>query len=445
MRNHLSAYPRPDATSRRSRTATARLFGTVAFAALGLGVVGCEGTTTPDDEVPSITRLPRELSAAEIEVVARSTDFGIELMARTVVRDDRPNIVLSPLSASMALGMTLNGAGTGTFDAMRSTLGFEGLTQAEINAGYSSLIDLLSELDPAVDFQIGNAVFANDGFPFHTRFFDAVSGAFDATVETRDFAQASTLAAINDWADEATGGMIPTVLDELDPDLVMLLMNAISFDGAWTESFDPAETRPGSFLRAEGGPVEVPMMNASEVDLALGHGPDWSAVELPYGGGAYTMVIVVPAGDVRTLVGDWDSADWAAVLASLTEQTVDLVSIPRFRLSYDALLNPVLDDMGMGVAFRQGADFTNLSPRGSELCIDFVRQKTFIEVDEVGTRAAAVTTVGIGPTSFLGLVANQPFFFALRERLSGTLLFTGVIGDPTIDDSGPATGEGSCH
>ncbi len=187
------------------------------------------------------------------------------------------------------------------------------------------------------------------------------------------------------------------------------------------------------------------MMNASEVELSLGYGPGWSAVELPYGGGAFSMVIVVPAGDIRGLVSGWDSNDWSAVLASLNPQEVDLVSIPRFRLAYDAFLNPVLDAMGMGVAFRPGADFTNLSPRGGELCIDFVRQKTFIEVDEVGTRAAAVTTVGIGPTSFTGVVADRPFFFALRERLSGTLLFTGIIGDPTVEDSGPDAGEGTCH
>lgn len=413
--------------------------------AIVAGIGACDGTTTPGDDVTPITRLPRDLSAAEVEVIARSTDFGLDLMARTVVRDARPNIVLSPLSASMALGMTLNGAAAGTFEAMRATLGFEGLSQADINAGYASLIDLLTDLDPAVDFAIGNAVFANDGFPFHTSFFDAVSSDFDATVETRDFALASTLDAINGWADAATNGMIPTVLDELDPGLVMLLMNAISFDGAWTESFDPTETRSGTFQRAQGGPVEVPMMNASEVELALGYGPGWAAVELPYGGGAFSMVIVVASSDVRTLIAGWDSGDWATVLASLNPQEVDLVSIPRFRLAYDGFLNPMLDDMGMGVAFRPGADFTNLSPRGGELCIDFVRQKTFIEVDEVGTRAAAVTTVGIGPTSFTGLIADRPFFFALRERLSGTLLFTGVIGDPTITDSGPADGEGTCH
>lgn len=430
----------PRHTSRGSRMAplTAALVLTV-------GLAACGDSTGPgtDDPTP-ITELPRALTTNETALIARSTEFGLELMSRTLARDTRENVVLSPLSASMALGMTLNGASTTTFDAMRSTLGFEGMAQNDINAAYASLIDLLTDLDPAVDFSIGNAVFANDGFPFHQSFFDAVSAAFDAQVETRDFAQSSTLDAINGWADAATDGMIPRVLEELDPNLVMLLMNAIAFDGAWSESFDPAETRTRSFQRTTGGPVDVAMMNASEAEYPVAFSSDWAAVELPYGGGAFSMVVVVPTGDVRTLVSGWDTTDWEALLGSLSPQEVDLVAIPRFKLAYDAFLNPVLDDMGMGEAFRAGADFTALSPRGDQLCIDFVRQKTFIEVDEVGTRAAAVTTVGIGPTSFIGVVADRPFFFALRERLSGTLLFTGVIGDPTIEDSGPDSGESTC-
>jgi serpin B len=419
-----------------------RLLAATAIAA----TAGCGDSTGPSgDGADPITSLPRQLTVAEQEVITRSTAFGLELMGRTAVRDTRPNVVLSPLSASMALGMTLNGATGPTFDAMRSTLGFDGMDQADINAGYGSLIELLTGLDPDVDLAIGNAVWANEGYPFHQTFFDAVSTAFDATVETRDFAAPTTLDAINGWAAEATNGRIPRVLNALDPSLVMLLMNAVSFDGAWTEAFDPAETSRGEFRVTNSRTVSVDMMNASNVDLPLGYGDGWAAVELPYGGGAWAMVVVVSSLDIRSLVADWTTADWAAVRASLSPQSVDLVSIPRFEVAYDAFLNPILSDMGMGVAFGPEADFSGLSPRGAELCIDFVRQKTFIEVDEAGTRAAAVTTVGIGPTSFTGLVADQPFFFAIHERLSGTLLFTGIVGDPTVKDSGPQEGSGNCH
>lgn len=434
-------------TTRRPGTPAFRFAATAALVAATASFGACGDSTGPGNGggAEPITSLPRALTAGEQEVIARSTAFGLELLGRSVAADERPNVVLSPLSASMALGMTMNGAAGSTFDAMRSTLGFDGMTQSEINASYEGLIDLLTGLDPDVEFGIANALWANEGFPFHQSFFDAVAQAFDATVQTRDFAQPATLDAINGWADQATNGFIPEVLEELDPDLVLLLMNAIFFDGAWTEAFDPADTAPGEFRRADGSTVTVDFMSAANVDFPLAFGPTWNAVELPYGGGAYAMIIVVPEGDVRTLVSEWTPADWADVRARLTEVEVDGIWIPKFKIQHDAFLNPVLADMGMEVAFTSGADFSNLSPRGQQLCIDFVRQKTFIEVDEVGTRAAAVTTVGIGPTSFLGLRADRPFFFALHERLSGTLLFTGVVGDPTVEDSGPAAGEGTCH
>jgi serine protease inhibitor len=162
-------------------------------------------------------------------------------------------------------------------------------------------------------------------------------------------------------------------------------------------------------------------------------------VELPYGGEAYSMVIVLPEGstDVRALVQGLDTEGWNGIVAGLAPRELDGLSIPKFTLDYDGYLNEALKAMGMGVAFRPGADFTRLSPLGNSMCISFVRQKTFVEVDERGTRAAAVTAVGIRLTSASYFVADRPFAFAIRERLSGTLLFVGMVGDPTAEDPGP--------
>lgn len=149
------------------------------------------------------------------------------------------------------------------------------------------------------------------------------------------------------------------------------------------------------------------------------------------------MVVAVPrsATPAREILSGMDEGDWSELVDSLEPRELDALSLPKFRLAYDTFLNGPLADMGMGIAFTPMADFSDLSPEG--LCIDFVRQKTFVEVDEAGTRAAAVTGVGIGPTSFVGLIADRPFLFAIRERLSGTILFIGLIGDPSEEDSGP--------
>jgi len=398
----------------------------------------CSQSTAPGAD--PITELPRPLTTAEQALIGASNVFGLELVGRVASADARPNVVLSPLSASMALGMTLNGANAATFDSMRAALGFGELTQAEINDSYRELIDLLTDLDPAVRFEIANAVWAREGVPFHPAFFDAVTAAFDAAVESRDFADPATVDAINAWVASKTDGLIDSIVEELDETLVMLLVNAIYFDGAWTTQFDPADTREQPFTREDGSTVEVPMMTMDAVEVNRGYGADYSAVELPYGGGAFSMVVVLPSEQTsaRSWLAGLDAGGWEELVDGLTPGKLDLLAVPKYTVAFDAYLNDALRDMGMDVAFRPGADFTRMSPNGDQLCIDFVRQKTFMEVDERGTRAAAVTAVGVGVTSFSAFVVDLPFVLAIRERLSGALLFMGLIGDPTMDESGPA-------
>ncbi len=403
---------------------------TAAIAAMALAA--CTDGVSPEQDGP-ISQLPRDLTVTEQVVIEASNDFGLTLFGRVVAADPRPNVVLSPLSASMALGMTLNGAEGSTFDAMRSTLAFGTLTREEINASYRELIDLLTGLDPRVEFAIANAIWANKDVPFHQAFFDAVAAAFDARSESRDFADPATLAAINGWVSDRTGGLIDRIVDGLDPALVMLLVNAIYFDGAWTHRFDSAKTRPQSFTRPDGSTVQVEMMSMESVELPRAFGPNYQAVELPYGGEAFSMVVVVPEANTgaRTLAASLDAEDWAQVVAGLARGRLDLLSLPKLTLEYDQYLNDALKAMGMDVAFGAAADFSRMSPIGQDLCISFVRQKTYVEVDERGTRAAAVTGVGIGVVSFNGLMVNRPFLFAIRERLSGTILFVGLVEDPT--------------
>lgn len=438
--------PRPSIgwCHRRAAGAVSCLVAAVAFGA-------CNDPSGPDDNGPGaglpITELPRALTSTEAEVIQRSNAFGFDLANRIAAVDTRPNIVLSPLSASMALGMTLNGAADSTFEAMRATLALNGLDQEEINDSYRGLIDLLTTLDPTVELSIANAIWANEDVTFHQEFFDAVQSAFQAAAETGDFHDPATLAAINAWTADRTHGKIDKILDTLDPGLVMLLLNAIWFDGRWSVSFDPDDTHPAPFRRPDGSTVEVDLMSMAEEEFPLAFGSDWAAAELPYGGGAWSMVVVVPQGSrtARQILRDLDPDSWGDLIGRLAPVEVDLLALPRFTLSYDVFLNEALETMGMEVAFGPGADFTRLSPIGDRLCIDIVRQKTFVEVDEAGTRAAAVTAVGIGETSFIGLVVDRPFVFALRERLSGTILFVGLVEDPTAGpvDAGPFAGR--CH
>jgi len=407
-------------------------------------LLGCSDGVTP--RVDPITELPRALTAAEESIIGASNDFGEELFRRVVEGDARDNVIISPLSASMALGMTLNGAASTTFDGMASALGLDGLSQEEINASYRGLIDLLTDLDPTVTFEIANAIWAKEGFPFRETFFQAVSAAFDARAETRDFGDPATVAAINDWVDDRTHGLIESIVDSLDPALVMLLVNAIYYEAEWTLRFDPADTRPEPFMRDDGTTVTADMMRLDDPEVRSAWGADYVAVELPYGGAAFTMLVVVPTGSLtaRELVAGLDAGAWSTMIGSLADARPDWVAIPKFTLTYDGFLNDALKGMGMSEAFSPGADFSNLSPLGDQLCISYVRQKTYVEVDERGTRAAAVTSVGVGVTSApSGFTVDRPFVFAIRERLSGTILFAGLVGDPTAAAEDPDA-QGDC-
>jgi serine protease inhibitor len=409
-----------------------------------LALAACDNLSGPGDgprPPERISELPRALSAAELEVITASNDFAFHLLRETLVREDEhPNVFLSPLSASMALGMTLNGADGETFEAMRATLGFAGMSQDEINEAYRDLMELLLGLDPGVEMLVANSAWAREGWPFLPSFFAAIQEWFDAQAQELDFDDPATLDAINGWAEEHTNGRIPNVLEVIDPNHILFLLNAVYFNGDWTHQFDRSETGLRPFTLADGSVVEVERMNG-EVRAGVWHLPDGGLVgELPYGGQAFVMNVVLPApgSTLHELVTDLDASTWDTWTQGFPEDYLDAqeiqVALPKLELSYGKELNDVLEAMGMGIAFNESlADFSRMIelPPSMNAYLDFVRQDTFLRVDEEGTEAAAVTTVGVSVTSMPpSLIVDRPYLLVIRERLSGTILFIGAIGDP---------------
>jgi len=416
----------------RTRQSTRSL---VALLALALVLPGCEslfGPGSPADPAPPepIDRLPRELTGPELEAIRASNAFGLDLLRE--VRREAPgeNAFLSPFSASMALGMTMNGADGATFDAMRSTLRFEGLSEAEINASYRGLLDLLVALDPAVEVAIGNAVWHRDHLVLRPEFRERVEASFDAMVRGLDFGDPASADTINRWVSESTSGRIDSMVDPPIPgQVVAYLMNAVYFKAGWTTPFDPKLTYRGPFRRPDGSTAEVDFMLRDDT-LRFHSTEEWAAIDLPYGGGAWSMTAVVPRGErtVEELVEALDAEAWDALVDGFQTSRV-LVSLPRFELEWEGVLNDPLTEMGMGPAFMAGADFTRMF-EGIGPWISEVRQKSFVRVDEEGTEAAAVTSVVMVTSMPPEFRADRPFLFGLRERLSGTILFIGVITDP---------------
>lgn len=392
------------------------------------------GTTAPDagsggTEPRALTALPRNLTPAEQNIVASTNAFTFALWHQVLASQRDSNVFASPLSASYALAMAMNGAANGTLDEMRSTLQLNDLSVEQADAGYKSLTSLLTSLDPSTTMQIANSIWYRSGLPVKQSFIDTTKAYFGATVSPVDFDnQTSALAAINGWVDNATHGRIPTIVDRIRPEDAMFLINAIYFKGSWRLKFDSTLTTSQPF-HAVGGDETVRLMTKTAT-ISYAATPAYQAVDLPYGDSAFTMTVVLPAAnsDVETLAASLTPESWSSLIATLHPADVAL-SLPKFSLSWSRDLNDDLEALGMRLPFTDGADFTGIAA-SPPLELSTVRQKAFVQVDESGTEAAAVTSVGVVATSLpvpAVMRVDRPFVFAIRERLTGAVLFVGKV------------------
>ncbi|MFC1683293.1 serpin family protein [Candidatus Zixiibacteriota bacterium] len=364
--------------------------------------------------------------------------FLFALFQKIIEAGGDENVFISPLSVAMCLGMAYNGADGSTREEMAQTLELSGLSVEQVNGSYRYLIETLAGLDPTVRFDIANSIWYNDTFPEpRAEFLNACQDYFSALVTGLNFGAWDAAATINAWVEENTNGRIDQIVDDpIDPLYVMFLINAIYFKGDWTYRFDPELTDNALFTLPDGSETTCRMMTQRG---RYWHytGDDFWALDLPYGGADFRMTIVLPdeGVDLDSLIASIDPQDWDQTLmddwlTSLHRDSLNIY-IPKFALEYELYMKEVLTALGMDLAFTPAADFTNMYSGGG-VWIDEVKHKTFIEVNEEGTEAAAVTSTavatGISEDIFL---VNRPFAFVIRENYSGTILFIGKIVDPT--------------
>jgi serine protease inhibitor len=387
------------------------------------------GTFSQDQRVPA-----RPLTLAESAVVTADNSFGFKLFSAVNKSETAKSVFISPVSVSMALGMALNGANGSTQAAMIQTLEFAGMTQADINASYKSLIALLSGLDPKVTLQIANSIWYRPELNVEQAFKQVNQQYFNAEINSLNFSDPNASKTINTWVDRCTKGKITEIVPNPIPaEMVMYLINAIYFKGSWTKSFDASVTRDDVFTLPNGSRTSCKMMYQKN-KLKYYADNQLQAIDLPYGDAGFSMTVLLPA--VGTNIDDFaDNLSQQAWISSTSRLTSDEVELyfPRFKFEYDKTLNDMLKSMGMSIAFsRNDADFTNIDKRG-QLYISEVKHKTYVQVDEEGTEAAAVTSVGVGATSVRQstvMRVDRPFVFVIRENSTGTILFIGKIVEP---------------
>jgi len=403
-------------------------------------------TPTPTLEIipsltPSLTEPPQS-SAPQTPLTAdvsySHNGFGFDILKTLLKTDGENNIVLSPTSISLALSMTYNGASESTKLAMAKTLKIQGFDIQKLNEQSNSLIKSLTNPDPQVTLSIANSIWAKKGIPILPTFFTINTKYYNATIQSLDFSLDTSADTINTWVSKNTKGKIPTIVEKpIGASVVMYLINAVYFYGSWTRAFDTALTAGRPFFLSEKNTIDQLFMKQSQKNFLYEETDTFQAIQLPYGKNKrLSIVIFLPKTTLPAFLGQLTHATWNSWMKSFSEMEGTIL-LPKFKAEYKTSLKKALSTLGMAQAFTDTADFSGMRKQ-KDISISDVIHKTFIDVSEKGTEAAAATSVEMKVTSFtepkktFTMEVNKPFFFTLVDTNTAEILFMGVIRNPRM-------------
>ncbi len=369
------------------------------------------------------------------KIISANNKLAMDLLPN-LESNEQGNIFISPTSLFMALSMVFNGADTETKEEMAKVLNSEGIDITELNKANASLLSKLHNESEDIDLKVANSIWLNEKFHFQEDFAQNNRDYFSAEISGIDIMDNKSVELINNWVSDSTNNKIDEMVKApLDPDLVALLINAVYFKGDWKYKFDENETVARPFHLEDGTTKTIPLMSLNE-ELSYMENDHFQAVSLPYGEGDMSMNVFLPRENStiqefeKTLtienMDTWNSEFYP---------TVGNVMLPKFKMVYEVNLNEPLKTLGMIEAFDENANFSKMIKEKDLIWISQVKQKTFIDVNEKGTEAAAATSVAIveesaSANSFL-MEVNRPFFITITHQSTGAILFMGSIVDPS--------------
>lgn len=395
-------------------------------------LVSCQKESTPSAEIK-----PVPLTEKQQAVVQQSNSFGFEFFKKAYSYSGcEKNFMVSPLSVSMAFGMARNGASNQTLEQMTEALGMSGMTDQEVNSSYKYILETFSNLDPKVRLSIANSIWYRNTFSVEQDFLSTNHDYFQAELEALDFNDPGSVDVINNWVSNKTNALIPKIISSISADMVMYLINAVYFKGQWKYNFEKSNTRDDVFMMEDGSTVSTPFMS-QKASFKYYSNELFKGIELPYNQGNYNMVVLLPESGkgVNDVITGLSQENWKTWYRKFGNAEVSL-KLPKFKFAYEEKkMVPVMAEMGMPDAFNPDlADFSRIHAGGG-IYISEVKHKTFIETNEEGTEAAAVTSIGFETTSVgpkeLEFIADKPFVFFIHEKQSGCILFIGTVMNPT--------------
>lgn len=426
---------------RRYAIRLGRRYVSTAASVIILGMGGCSKLDSINSSVAQALPLQRQESpnyaqlttpAITQKVITANTRFGFKLFSEILKQGSRENIFISPTSVAIALTIAYNGAKGETQQAMAKTLELQGISLPDINSANAALIAAVQNLDDNVQLTVANSLWARQGINFKPDFLQR-QNLYQAKIANLDFKDSNAANIINDWVNQSTKGKIDQIVSQINPNDALFVINAIYFKGKWTQEFDKNQTTGQPFYLSAGGQKQHPLMSQSG-EYRYYENEKFQAVSLPYGGDRrLSLYVFLPHqnSNLTAFYQELNAQNWETWMNSFRNRQGS-IRLPRFKMDYDLTLNDTLKALGMEVAFDPQADFSGI---GENLAISEVKHKTFVEVNEEGTEAAAVTGVGVVlvsaiPQQPFQMNVDRPFFCAIRDNQTGTVLFMGSIVDP---------------
>jgi serine protease inhibitor len=403
---------------------TARIFGLPRIVAL-LAAFAASDARAGDAPSPSA---PQAAKSESEKPLAISDQFGSRVFGRALESNTQSNVVMSPSSLDAALGMLSLGADGATAKLFREN-GIDPLRESERKGS-----QLASLSTAGVTLRSANSAWLQEGLKPRRQFPNAIRVTYDADVTALDFSKPEAVEKINAWVNVATEEVIPRVVDRLDPETEFALVNTTYFKGKWAQPFNSAATKSGPFTRVDGTKRDVSMMNAL-LTVPYAETGSWHAVAIPYSGDRLQMIVATSKDPANSdaLKQELVRNRLSATLGQLPmEQRKVALTLPRFKANYGADLTAALSALGLQDALGEQANYRNITKHTIRRTA--VIHRAVVEVTEEGTEAAAasavvgVRSINVAPrTTF---AADHPFFFAIVDKPTGTVIFEGYVADP---------------
>ncbi|WP_342547262.1 serpin family protein [Paenibacillus sp. FSL P2-0089] len=384
----------------------------------------------------------RQAAAAKLDsgLADSSNRLGVKLFGQ-LWKPGSGNLTISPYSAAAALALAYNGSAGETAEELGKLLGYTPDERQKLNTGHQSLMKLLNDGGPGVELKIANSVWGMKGLTLRRDYLKTGEDFYDAQIKTTDLSAEKSVKEINGWVADHTGDKIQEMITEPPgPQAVAVLVNALYFQGAWTDVFEEQATKQADFYPPDGPAVQVMMMKRSGMFEYAAH-DGWQTVKLPYGEGELEMVVVLPGeqSSLAELVGQLEQG--TLLLDKGFSSSRGTLLLPRFTASYGTELSKALQALGVKLAFDPNrGDFSLMADLDSPIYFGQVIHKTYIDVNERGTEAAASTVIAMRAGSAppvdppFEMNVNRPFLFMIRDTQSGVVLFLGAIENPQRTD-----------